>query len=106
MESPTSWNLMTSSLFVSNLDEPGETWAFLIDQGLVRDQPGDRDRFVGLLDREVARGEITGPSISSRIAGALVVAGLTLPAAEQPDPDGRRAFQRRRQLDDSSQDPS
>jgi len=78
-------------------------WAFLIDQGLVRDHPGDRDRFVGLLDREVARGEITGPSISSRIAGALVAAGLTLPAAEKPDPNGRDAIHRRQQLDGSTQ---
>jgi hypothetical protein len=97
---------MTSSLFVSNLDEPGETWAFLIDQGLVRDHPGDRGRFVGLLDREVARGEITGPSVSSRVAGALVAAGLTLPAAEQPDPNGRHAIQCRQQLDGAGKEGS
>lgn len=99
MESPSSWDLLTSSLFASTLQATGETWAFLMLQGLVRDEPGDREEFGAVVGEVMAEGEITGPSLAARIASRLSAAGLVLPAADSPDPGGRIAIERRQIVD-------
>ncbi len=96
MESPDTWNLLTSSLAASNLEEPREAWAFLVVQGLVHDQPGDRQQFVAAVARVQAEGPITGPSEPLRIA--MQIAALSCPIAQTPDPGGQIAAARRETL--------
>lgn len=90
MESPQIWDCLTSSLAVSNLSEIAHAWAFLVVQGLVRD---DRNRqvFETIVREVTAEGEITGPSKAHRIACKLTEAGMTLPPAHRPDPGGNIA---------------
>ena len=88
MESPDYWNALTASLAVLDLTNPHSAWAFVVVQGLVRDDPGDRDSFLRLLRDEQVRGNITGPSIPYRVAGALIAAGIVRPAGMAPDPWG------------------
>jgi len=83
-EPASSWNLLTASLAVSDLTRPNQVWAFLVMQGLVRDEPGDRDRFV-----QIAREEsepLTGPTVAKRMALRLADDGIALPAGLVPDP--------------------
>ena len=97
MECPTTWNLLTSSLAVIELNRPMSAWAFLAVQELVRNEPADRDTFCLILSDEPE--SVTGPSFPARVAARLQHAGLALPAAEKPDPRGRLAFARRLMLD-------
>lgn len=94
MESPSIWDLVTGSLAVCDLGKPASAWAFLVVQGLVRNEPGDREAFLAILSEEQARGEITGPSVELRMAGSLKRAGITLPAALVADPWGATALRR------------
>ena len=94
MESPVSWDLLTASLAVTDLQRPFAAWAFLVTQGLVRDTPGDRDVFADASRREIERGPITGPSLACRLASVLTRAGIALPAGHVPDPGGLTAAQR------------
>jgi hypothetical protein len=89
MESPESWDALTASLAVCDLNRAHSAWAFAALQGLVRDDPGDRDVFLRRLEEEKARGEITGPSLPCRVAGALSLAGITRPSGMLPDPWGK-----------------
>jgi hypothetical protein len=90
MESPDTWDLLTSSLAVSNLAEPSSTWAFLVLQGLVRDEPGDREAFSRFAD-DASTNPITGPSSAARVALSLKGAGIAQTAGLTPDPWGRIA---------------
>lgn len=85
MESPEHWDLLTASLGISNLDDSSSTWAFLIIQGLVRDDPGDRERFKEIVEYEVAH-PVTGPSAAARAAYELQEAGIARPGGLTPDP--------------------
>ena len=81
MESPETWDLLTSSLAISNLAHVPLTWAFVVLQGLVRDEPGDRETFRRLVEDATAN-PITGPSAAARVACSLTDAGITQPAHE------------------------
>ena len=91
MEYPGSWELLTASLAVCDLAQSQVAWEFLARHGLVRNGPGDRETFVGLVRREMTRGPITGPSLARRVAIALNNVGIALPAGEVPDPWGKIA---------------
>ena len=97
MELPESWDLLTASLAVTDLERPFAAWTFLVIQGLVRDTPGDREAFADIIRAEVELGPITGPSVARRVAGSLAQAGIALPPGRAPDPRGRgrRAAARR-----------
>jgi hypothetical protein len=73
MESPETWDLLTASLAMSDLREPSSAWAFLVVQGLVRDEPGDRETFSKFAQQEIK--EITGPSAAARVACRLGESG-------------------------------
>ena len=94
MESPGSWNLITSSLAVCDLGRPNLAWAFLLVQGLVRGNIGECEAFIGIVEKEQARGEITGPSLAYRIASSLIEANIVLPAGQVSDPWGECATRR------------
>jgi hypothetical protein len=94
MENPANWDRLTSSLAVCDLQMPDKVWAFLVLQGLVRDLPGDRDFFYGIIHRERAVGEITGPSLQSRISGRLRKFGIALSLSEEVDPHAQTAKKR------------
>jgi len=93
MESPATWDLLTASLAVSNLNEPLSSWAFLVREGLVRDEPGDREAFVEFAQHEMAH-PITGPSAASRVARRLREAGIPQPGSDDPDPWAKIAKER------------
>jgi len=94
MEDPGTWDLLTASLAVLDLQQPSAAWAFLVVQGLVRDSPGDRDAFAAIVRREVERGPITGPTVASRVAELLARAEIALPAGRIPDPGAATAEER------------
>lgn len=94
MENPQSWNLLTSSLAVSNLEDPSTTWAFLVVQGLVHDRADDRATFGRIVRDVLNEGPITGPSEASRVSMRLVQAGLNLPAGTLTDASGKLAHER------------
>jgi hypothetical protein len=104
MENPATWNLLISSLAVCDLQKPDKVWAFLALQGLVRDLAGDRDFFYGIIHREKAVGEITGPSLQSRIAGRLQEFGIALALGAEPDPNAEMARKRVELLHDLMKD--
>jgi hypothetical protein len=104
MENPATWNLLISSLAVCDLQKPDKVWAFLALQGLVRDLPGDRDFFYGIIHQEKAYGEITGPSLQSRIAGRLQEFGIALALSAEPDPNAEIARKRVELLHDLMKD--
>jgi hypothetical protein len=86
-ESPFGWDLLTSSLAVSDLEnEANKAWAFLVIQGLVHDRPGDRDRFFEIVRRTLEQGPITGPTVARRVAIGIRGAGLTVRSEDPPDP--------------------
>lgn len=93
MESPETWDLLTASLAISNLADPSSTWAFLVLQGLVRDEPGDREAFSRFAD-DANTNPITGPSSAERVALGLKDAGIAQTAGLTPDPLGRMAVER------------
>lgn len=88
MESPDTWDALTASLAISDLDDPSLTWAFLVIQGFVRDEPGDRETF-GLLAEDATTNPITGPSAAARVAFGLRDAGIARTAGSTPDPWAR-----------------
>ena len=90
MESPETWDLLTSSLAISNLAQVSLTWAFLVVQGLVRDEPGDCETFRRLAEDATAN-PITGPGASARVALSLKAAGIAQPGGLTPDPWARVA---------------
>jgi|SRR5436853_4101781 len=90
MESPETWDLLTSSLAISNLAHVSLTWAFLVVQGLVRDEPGDRETF-GRFAEDANINPITGPSAAARVARSLKGAGIAQPGGVTPDPWARVA---------------
>jgi hypothetical protein len=90
MESPDTWDLLTASLAVSNLANPSSTWAFLVLQGLVRDEPGDRKAFSRFAD-DASSNPITGPSAAARVALSLKGAGTAQTTGLTPDPWGQIA---------------
>jgi len=94
MESPESWNLLTASLSVCDLEKHEAAWAFLTAEGLVRDNPADREVFFNVVKQELERGPIMGPSIASRVAAKLKSGRAVLLPAETPDPWGRIAKER------------
>ena len=96
MENPGSWNLLTASLAVSDLAQREVAWAFLTNQRLVRNSVGDIDTFMALVQQEIDRGPITGPSLALRVATALQGVGIALPAGDVPDPWGKIAEERLR----------
>jgi len=91
MESPESWNVLTASFAICDVKNPLSAWAFAAVQGLVRDDPGDRDLFLRFLEEETARGDVTGPSLPYRVASALSLSGIVLPPGLLPDPWGEIA---------------
>ena len=91
MENPESWDILTSSLNVTRLMDVSITWAFLVLQGLVRDKDGDRNVFATFVREVAAEGPVDGPSPAAGISSRLVRAGMTLPPAQRPDPDGQIA---------------
>src|SRR5437764_9731331 len=93
MESPETWDLLTSSLAISNFADVSLAWAFLVVQGLVRDEPGDRETFRRLAD-DATMNPITGPSASARVARSLTGAGIAQPGGLTPDPWARVAAER------------
>ena len=94
MESPESWNLLTASLSVCDLEKPEAAWTFLIAQRLVRGNPADREVFFNVVKQELDRGPTMGPSIASRVAAKLKSGSGVLSPAETPDPWGRTAKER------------
>jgi hypothetical protein len=94
VESPDSWNLLTASLSVCDLEKPEAAWTFLTAQGLVRDNPADRELFFSVVKQEWDRGPNMGPSFASRVADKLKSGNMVLPTAETPDPWGRIAKER------------
>ena len=95
MESPKGWNLLTSSLAVSDRDHLVAAWPFLAVQGLVRDGEEERRKFGRIVEDVQAEGEITGPSQEFRVAQGIVSHGINTPLASQPDPWGEIAQSRR-----------
>ena len=87
MESPKSWDSLTASLAVSDLERPCAAWAFLVVQNLVRDRLDDRRTFIEILRHEKSLGPITGPSLEARVARRLSAIGIGLPAGQVADPD-------------------
>ena len=85
MEHPASWDLLTASIAVCDLEDPFAAWAFLVVQGLVRDATGDRETFVKVVHEERDR-DITGPSVALRVASSLKDAEIALEGAKVPDP--------------------
>ena len=93
MESPDTWDALTASLAISDLADPSLTWAFLVVQGLVRDEPDDREAFSRLAE-DAATNPITGPSAAARVALGLKRAGIAQTAGSTPDPWARIAAAR------------
>jgi hypothetical protein len=90
MESPETWDLLTSSLAISNLAQVSLTWAFLVVQGLVRDEPGDCEAF-GRFVEDATTNPLTGPSAAARVALSLKGASIARPGGLTPDPWARVA---------------
>lgn len=90
MESPDGWDRLTASLslwrWAEDPSAPAKAWAFLTDEGLLDRGRSDVASFAHAIEEEQARDEVTGPSLSARIASRLRKAGATLPAAKLPDP--------------------
>ncbi len=98
MEDPQSWDLLTASLAVSDLSNAFEVWSFLVAQGLVRDEPADREAFCRIVQEELDVGEHTGPSVAARVADRLNRTGMVHPIGHMPDPWGETAKARRHQV--------
>jgi hypothetical protein len=95
MEFPGEWNLLTSSLAVSDLADPKDTWKFLAAQGLVRDQGPHCATFVTLVEQERHAPPRPGPSLAYRLAERLHELGLATWYGRLPDPWGILARPRR-----------
>lgn len=88
MEYPGEWNLLTSSLAVSDLTDPADTWKFLAAQRLVRDQSSNRATVATLVEQERQAPPRPGPSFVSRIAHRLFELGMATWLGRLPDPFG------------------
>src|SRR5258708_8826585 len=93
MESPDTWDLLTGSLAISDWADRALTWAFRVVQGLVRDDPGDREAFSGFAG-DATTNPITGPSAAARVAFSLKGAGIAQAAGRTPDPGAQIAAAR------------
>ena len=91
MESPETWNLLTSSLASIDFNEAEILWAFLVLQGLLKSDDTSRQRFMKTLAAIIDEGDITGPSMARRLSIALTAEGIALEAGEMPDPWGKEA---------------
>jgi hypothetical protein len=98
MEPPDSWDLLTASLAVCNLQAPAQAWRFVTHQQLIEDTPENQKLFFETTQFEVERGPVTGPSEACRIAGSLVSAGVVDATLNMPDPNGDTASQRLEQF--------
>jgi len=85
MESPGSWDLLTSSLAISDLTQPLNVWAFLVVQGLVSDSGPQRDAFLNIVRHEQQL-DITGPSLPARVAHELFGTKIANPIGQGADP--------------------
>jgi hypothetical protein len=94
MEDPETWDLLTASLAGCNLQKPSLVWAILVLQGLVRDELADQVAFARYIREKQDGGLDTGPSVASRVAGALITAGIALPPSLVADPCGELAARR------------
>jgi hypothetical protein len=87
-EDDRTWDLLTGSLAACDLARPDCAWAFLVLQGLVNDSAANRAEFARVVAEEQAVGVIIGPTMPRRIALRLKAAGIALPQASTPDPQG------------------
>ncbi|MDY7228090.1 hypothetical protein [Hyalangium rubrum] len=81
---------MIACLSAVGLKDEATAWAFVRDEGLVRDAPGDREQFCEVV-RELRENEITGPSPWAQISRELMNRGMTLKAAAERDPNAETA---------------
>jgi hypothetical protein len=96
MPDPESWDLMTACLVERALSEPWVQWGILFALGLLRDEPGDRETILPVLERKWdpdAADLSVGPA---RVVAAAREAAIALDSAVAPDPGGETA---RRLLD-------
>ena len=93
-ENPDYWTRIEGSLAVCDLNNRASTWAFLVVQELVRDEPGDRESFYRIVTKELGS-NVIGSSDVSRIGSGLESAGILLPASHFPDPNAKIARQRK-----------
>lgn len=98
MESPGSWDLLTSSLAASDLARPGEAFAFLVVEGLVMGDAKGLETFERIVKAVEAEGEITGPSRALRVSQSLRATVEVSPTADRPDPWARLAESRLKTL--------
>ena len=71
-EDPHGWDVLVSSLAVWDINtDARRAWAFLVVQNLVRDDPEDRNGFLTIVQEEIGRGPITGPTVALRVAARL-----------------------------------
>ena len=94
MEPPDSWDLLTASLAVCNLQDPARAWRFVTHQRLIQDTPENQKLFFETTQYELDRGPVTGPSEPCRIAGSLGRAGVVDATLNVADPNGDIASQR------------
>jgi hypothetical protein len=92
MENPSSWNLLTASLNIANVErDPDMAWSFLVVQGLVKSTAENNSSFLSLTQalsvERRKRGPMPGPSFGAQLAPRL--SSLVLPPARQPDPMGK-----------------
>jgi DNA-binding CsgD family transcriptional regulator len=97
MEYPGHWDLLTASLYESDLERPFELWAYLVGQELVHDKPGGRDTFDAMVEEVKQREPAPGPSDAYLIATGLIAEGLATDRGQSPDPFGKIAKQLRHQ---------
>src|SRR5687768_5242911 len=89
-ESPQTWDCITGSLAISDLENPYNVWAFLVLQGIVLDAPENRQIFVDVVAQEKMT-DITGPTAARRISLCLRELGIVLPAGLMADPWGKKS---------------
>jgi DNA-binding CsgD family transcriptional regulator len=97
MEYPGHWDLLTASLYESDLERPFELWAYLVAQELVHDKPGAQDTFGTMVEEVKQREPAPGPSDAYLIATWLIAEGLATDRGQSPDPFGKIAKQLRHQ---------
>jgi hypothetical protein len=91
VESPSSWNWLTSALAVVGTQSIERAWSFLVHAGVLGRRHEVREALeiaIAAVDRE---GEITGPSRACRIASRLINSGQILFKSVTPDPDAQEA---------------
>ncbi|MEO8704722.1 MAG: hypothetical protein ABI867_31995 [Kofleriaceae bacterium] len=95
MENTQCWDRLTACLTVVELRDLAAVWGFLAHTGVIEhERRGAFDQVVTAVMTELARGDITGGSVSARVAVAL--RDLQTPRGAQADPgaiDARRHYQ-------------